>query len=213
MNILVVGCGKMGARLSMMLCRMGHDISVIDRDAEAFDLLDEDFAGLTITGVPIDQDVLRRAGIEGCDAVAVVTANDNINVMVSQIAHEIFKVPKVLTRIYDPKRDLIYSEFGMHTICPTSLSVDSAISMLTRRDDIKFQTFGPAKVAFSTIAIESRYNGFDVRKINTGEEGSLFGVLHTDGQMSLVTEGTNLVVHDTDKLILAKIVNRTHTTI
>ncbi|MEG1870224.1 MAG: NAD-binding protein, partial [Oscillospiraceae bacterium] len=88
MNILVIGCNKVGARLANVLCRMGHDVVVVERNRENFRHLDDDFDGFTVEGVGIDQDVLREAGIEGCDALAAVTDDDNTNAMVCQIAKE-----------------------------------------------------------------------------------------------------------------------------
>ena len=118
MNILVIGCRTMGSHLASILSREGHDVSVIDKDEQNFELLDNDFSGLTVTGLAIDTEVLRRAGIEVCDAVAAVSSDDNQNIMVSQIAKEVFKVPRVLTRIYDPQRTQVFTSFGLHTVCP-----------------------------------------------------------------------------------------------
>ena len=91
MNILIVGCGRVGRRLVHVLERLGHDVSVLDEDAANLALLNElepPFSGMAVAGVPIDGDVLRSAGIEACDAVAAVTKDDNINLMVAQIARE-----------------------------------------------------------------------------------------------------------------------------
>ena len=82
MNIIVVGCGRVGSQLASYLDEVGHDVVVVDRDAENFEALSNRFHGFTVEGVPIDQDVLRRAGIENCDAVAAVSHNDNMNIMV-----------------------------------------------------------------------------------------------------------------------------------
>ena len=90
MNILIVGCGKVGSMLASELDRMGHDVAVLDREEAHFTLLDSDFSGYTISGVPIDQDVLKRAGIEGCDAILAMTEDDNVNIMVCQMAKDIF---------------------------------------------------------------------------------------------------------------------------
>ena len=92
MNILIIGCGKVGSRLADVLCQLGHDVAIIAQKRESFDLLSDDFSGFTIQGVPIDLDILRQAGIEGCDAIAAVTEDDNTNIMVCQIAREIFNV-------------------------------------------------------------------------------------------------------------------------
>ncbi len=102
MNILVVGCGKVGSQLSNILSSMGHDTAVIDPDPASFERLSDDFRGYTVAGVPIDQTVLRRGGIEACDALAAVTEDDNTNVMVCQLAREVFHVPRVLARVLIP---------------------------------------------------------------------------------------------------------------
>lgn len=85
MNILIIGCGKVGSRLADILCQIGHDVSIIALKRESFDLLSDDFSGFTIQGVPIDLDILRQAGIEGCDAIAAVTEDDNTNIMVCRL--------------------------------------------------------------------------------------------------------------------------------
>ena len=106
MNVLIIGCGKVGSHLADTLCQLGHDVSIIALNRENFDLLSDDFSGLTIQGVPIDLDILRQAGIEECDALAAVTEDDNTNIMVCQIAREIFNVPKIVARIFDPLREV-----------------------------------------------------------------------------------------------------------
>ena len=90
MNILIIGCGRVGSELAELLDKRGHDVSVIDRRPENFDRLPGDFSGFTTTGVPIDQNVLRKAGIESCDAVCAVAQDDDLNIMAAQMAKEIF---------------------------------------------------------------------------------------------------------------------------
>ena len=82
MNILIIGCGRLGSRLAKKLDRLGHDIAVVDRQVEAFENLDESFSGITFTGNPIDLEILRAAGIESCDAVAATKPEDNLNITV-----------------------------------------------------------------------------------------------------------------------------------
>mgnify|MGYP000052387887 CR=1 FL=1 len=117
MNILIVGCGRVGRRLVHVLERLGHDVSVLDEDAANLALLNElepPFSGMAVAGVPIDGDVLRSAGIEACDAVAAVTKDDNINLMVAQIARELFGVKHVIARVAEPSRKEVYTErFGL----------------------------------------------------------------------------------------------------
>jgi trk system potassium uptake protein TrkA len=119
MRVVILGCGRSGAYLANMLVEGGHQVAVVDRTAAAFRRLSPDFAGEVVTGTGIDEDVLRRAGIEGADAFVAVTNGDNTNVMAAQVAKEIFGVPRVICRIYDPLRAETYRALGLETICPT----------------------------------------------------------------------------------------------
>src|SRR5881227_238573 len=118
-NIVILGCGRVGSTLATMLDHAGHTVSVIDFSSEAFQRLSPDFGGETIPGNGVDEDVLIRAGIREADAFAAVTNGDNRNIMASQIANEIFHVKKVVCRIYDPIREETYHELGLETFCPT----------------------------------------------------------------------------------------------
>lgn len=117
-----MGCGRVGSELATTLDREGHNVTVLDVNAYQFTrFLPESFRGRKITGNGIDQDVLRRAGIEGADAFVAVTAGDNRNVMACQIAKHIFGVPRVVSRIYDPIREQMYHNLGLRTISPTKV--------------------------------------------------------------------------------------------
>lgn len=121
MNVVIMGCGRVGSRLAARLDRAGHTVSVIDTNSAQFKRLPDSFQGTTIIGTGIDEDVLRAAGIEQADAFVAVTEGDNRNIMASQVAREMFNVPEVITRIYDPVREDIYRGLGLDTICPTVL--------------------------------------------------------------------------------------------
>lgn len=133
MRVVILGCGRVGARLASSLDRQGHTVSIIDRNSDAFRRLAPDFHGDVILGVGIDEDVLRRAGIETADVFAAVTDADNTNIMASQIAREIFRVPKVITRTYDPSRSETYRTLGLETVCPTTLAAARIRDMVMQR--------------------------------------------------------------------------------
>lgn len=121
MFVLIMGCGRVGARLAQLLATEGHEVTVLDVSSASFQRLGDDFPGTTLMGNGIDIDVLRRAGIERADAFAAVTQGDNRNIMASQIARHVFRVPKVVTRIYDPIRSDTFQELGLTAISPTVL--------------------------------------------------------------------------------------------
>ncbi len=119
MNVVIVGCGRVGALLASNLAAKGHAVTVIDLEAEAFDRLPSEFNGRTVLGSGTDIDVQRRAGIEQADAFVACTPGDNRNIAASQIAREIFGVRKVVARINDPLRERIFRDLGLETVCPT----------------------------------------------------------------------------------------------
>jgi len=121
MNVVIMGCGRVGARLASMMDSEGHKVTILDIEPYAFRRLPTSFNGTAMVGNGIDTDVLRRAGIEQADAFAAVTQGDNRNVMAAQIAKHIFNVPKVVCRIYDPLREELYSTLGLETISPTNV--------------------------------------------------------------------------------------------
>ncbi len=123
MHVIIIGCGRVGADLAATFEAEGNEVAVIEKDRLALTRLPEDFKGRTILGTGIDDEVLRRAGIETADAVVAVTNYDNTNVVAAQIAKEKYKVKNVLARIFDPKMQEIYGEFGLETVCPTKVTV------------------------------------------------------------------------------------------
>lgn len=141
MKIVILGCGRVGALLATMMDKAGHQVSIIDQSSEAFQRLEPDFRGETVVGNGVDEDVLIRAGIRGADAFAAVTNGDNRNIMASQIAREIFKVNKVVCRIYDPIRQFTYKALGLEAICPTELGAQMLFdAVLTKAPKAKDTT-------------------------------------------------------------------------
>ncbi len=131
MYVVIMGCGRVGARLAGLLTDAGHEVAILDTNASAFDRLGSDFKGATVVGSGIDIDVLQRAGIERAEAFAAVTQGDNRNIMASQIAKHIFRVPKVVTRIYDPIRMDTFRTLGLDAISPTVIGAQVFYSRLT----------------------------------------------------------------------------------
>lgn len=130
MNILVIGCGMIGSSLAETLDKMGHDVSVIDKSEENLETLSPDFSGFTTAGVPIDRDVLKRAGITTCDALFAVTDEDDMNIMVSQIARRTYNIGKVYASVVDIRKGEVFEQLGINVICPTKLTVNAACGAL-----------------------------------------------------------------------------------
>lgn len=120
MKAVIMGCGRVGARVAGILDHTGNQVTVVDTDSRAFRRLPAGFGGETIIGTGIDEDILRKAGIEDADAFIAVTNGDNRNIMAAQVARLIFHVPEVVCRIYDPVREDTYRRLGLTTVCPTT---------------------------------------------------------------------------------------------
>ncbi|MBW3632084.1 MAG: TrkA family potassium uptake protein [Chloroflexi bacterium] len=141
MKAVIMGCGRVGARIAGLLDQSGNMVSVIDTDSRAFRRLPAGFGGETVIGTGIDEDVLRRAGIEDADAFIAVTNGDNRNIMASQVARLIFEVPEVVCRIYDPVREDTYRRLGLTTVCPTTtisaIVLDHVMRAASDRDAVR----------------------------------------------------------------------------
>ncbi len=121
MRYLIVGCGRVGSTLAKLLVADKHDVVVVDENPAAFKRLGNRFAGQVEVGTGIDYDVLKRAGAERADGFVAVTDGDNRNVMAALIAQKMFRIPKIVCRIYDPPRGQLYRELGVETFSPTTL--------------------------------------------------------------------------------------------
>jgi trk system potassium uptake protein TrkA len=121
MKVLIMGCGRVGARLASLLDEDGHEVTILDNDVYSFRRLPSTFGGSALFGNGIDQEALKKAGIEEADIFVALTQGDNRNVMSCQIAKHIFNVPRVMCRIYDPLREEMYAALGLETISPTKI--------------------------------------------------------------------------------------------
>lgn len=124
MYIIIAGCGRLGTELAMRFSDEGHDVVMIDSNSDKIQSLGSGFNGIAITGMPFDEDILQQAGIVHTDVVAAVTDDDNINVMISQIAKMLYEIPKVLTRISSPDKVNTFKGMGFDVICPTTAAAD-----------------------------------------------------------------------------------------
>lgn len=121
MKIIIMGCGRVGARLARLLDADGHQVTILDTDAYSFRRLPSEFKGTALVGNGIDEETLKKAGIEEADVFFALTQGDNRNIMASQIAKHIFNVPRVICRIYDSLRQELYSTLGIEAISPTTV--------------------------------------------------------------------------------------------
>ena len=121
MNVLIMGCGRVGARLAAMLDAEGHDVTIMDVNAQSFARLDPEFRGAAVLGDGTEEESLRKAGVEEADAFVATTEGDNYNIMAAQLAKRLFNVSKVVCRVYDPPRGELFQTLGLEVISPTTI--------------------------------------------------------------------------------------------
>lgn len=180
MYVIIVGCGRVGSQLARLLSSEGHNVVVIDRNPEAFERLGAAFNGLTLTGGAFDLELLKQAGAEKADAFCTVTNGDNTNLISAQVARKIFKVPKVIARVYDPQRAHIYTALGMDVISGTILFA----SMI--RDKIiesRFSSYLIETNELGVIEVEAKKElvGQAIKDINMPSELLVVAIRRLDG--------------------------------
>ncbi len=207
MNVLIVGCGNLGSRLADTMCYHGHSVSIIDAEEDAFKRLSDDFDGMTVVGMAMDLDVLKSAGVEGCDSVAVVTSDDNLNITVSQIVREFFGIKNVVARITDPARERVFKEFGLKTISQTKLSSRAIFSALTNSLSEIQINMGSSTVGFYLKDVETFLIGrsLDTVPVRSGE--IIMGSMNENGKIKLYDGRQKIVLNPTDKIIYNKLIN------
>ncbi len=170
MNVIIVGCGRIGTSLAYNLFKRGHKVSVIDENPIAFNNLPNDFKGKTLEGTGMDQDALERAGIENCDAFAAVTNNDALNAVLCHVAKSDFHVPNVVARNYHPKFRPIFESFNIQVISSTSWGAQRIEELLDdERGDAVFSA-GNGEVEIYELIVPRAWHGRRVDELVTGPE-------------------------------------------
>ncbi len=198
MFVIIVGCGRLGAGLARALSAKGHDVVVVGEDIDLA-RLGSDFDGVTIRGDPAEQDVLIKAGVERAELVVAATADDNVNVLVVQLAKKIYQVPLTLARITDPERERFYKGLGLDTVCPTSTGINQMLGLIQRS---QFSALaGTIDVDLVGVKPPAEWIGRAAGRIDLPEGRKLIGIAF-NGQLAAVNP--DRVIEKNDTLILTR---------
>ena len=170
MKTIIIGCGRVGSELARTLSLRGQQVTVIDKDPEAFIRLGKNFKGHTVTGLGFERAVLLQAGIEKADALAAVTASDAANVVVARIAKQFFNVPRVAARVYDPRTAEIYQRLGLSIISPVRIGVDLLARTLSFSNNDVVQSLGVGDIKLVDVDVHSLLEGKSVKTITIAGE-------------------------------------------
>ncbi|SUE27334.1 potassium binding protein [Nocardia farcinica] len=177
MFVVIMGCGRVGSSLARALVRVGHEVTVIDRDQSAFLRLGQDFTGRRVVGVGFDRDVLTRAGIERADAFAAVSSGDNSNIISARVARETFGVERVVARIYDAKRAAVYERLGIPTIATVPWTTDRFLRTLIGDPSTTTWRDPTGTVAVTQLTLHEDWYGRTVRDLEQAVAGRVAFVI------------------------------------
>jgi len=164
MNIIIVGCGRVGVELALAL-HQNHTVSVIDRNLRSFDRLGLHFSGRTIHGHGMDRTALERAGIETAQALATVTSSDNVNAIVARVAQDIYHVKRVVARIYNPRRAPIYEKLNLQTVSSSSWGAHRIEQLLVHPGMQSISSAGNGEVQVYELTIPAEWRGRELSEL------------------------------------------------
>lgn len=206
MNILVVGCGLLGRKIARTMDKMGWDVSALDAGEHELELLGTDFGGVLYRGFPMDLRCLREAGIASCDAVAVTTEDDNLNIAVAQIARDYFGIKNVTACISDPARESVFETLGLRTVCPTNLAGDALVRAVIGEQSAAKLTIGMHHVEFVVRPADKYQVGKTLLELRGYPGEEIFGLIRASGAF-LLKSSEDLIPASGDSIVYAKAVD------
>lgn len=195
MNIIIAGCGRLGSQLAQLLDSDGDNVTVIDKDKNALNKLKPSFKGKFIEGIAFDKDILLKAGIEQADAIASTTSGDNTNIVTALIAKKKFKVPTIITRIYDPVRAEIYRKMGIGIVSPTLWGANIMKDLVCHPDLLRTSTFGNGEVEILETEASLFLEGRNVNDVTISSELNVVSIVR-DGRAIIPTMNTSFLKGD-----------------
>jgi trk system potassium uptake protein TrkA len=176
MKIVIMGCGRVGAELTVQLTKAGHEVVIIDKRAEAFSRLPPEFDARTVVGVGFDREILEEAGIKDADAFVAVSSGDNSNILSARVAREYYHVPNVIARIFDPRRAEIYERLNIPTVASVRWTAKQIMLMLSHaREEIK-ESLGGGELFRMRIEVPPHLVGQPVSALTADRKVIVAGV-------------------------------------
>lgn len=190
-HFVIMGCGRVGSTVALIVERQGHSVAVVDRNEEAFRRLRSEFHGRLITGVGFDRDTLREAGIDQAEAFAAVSSGDNSNILAARVARETFGVEKVVARIYDPGRAEVYQRLGIPTVATVRWTADQMVRRLLPHGAEPEWRDPSGTVRLAEVAVDTRWIGERITTLESSA-GARVAFLTRLGEGLLPTQETVL---------------------
>jgi len=194
-KVVIAGCGRVGSTLARRLSLEGHEVSVVDQDRAALGSMLSDFSGTKHCGKAFDRRTLVAAGIEHADAFVAVTSGDNSNVVSAMVAKQVFRVPQVVARIYDPRRAEIYRRLGVQAVASVTWSVHEVLALLLHSELPASITFGDGEARLVSIEVPQRWVGRTIDELSRTGEIAVVAIVRS-GKSFLPTGGAAMHAGD-----------------
>ncbi len=196
MNLIVVGCGRVGAELCYHLFKRGHQVVVVDIDKQAFNRLHPDFRGRTLEGEGLAEGVLERAGVREADGLAAVTNSDTLNAVIAHAARTLYEVPNVVARNYDPNLRSVIEAFGLQTVGSTSWGAQRVEELLMYPSQRMVYSTGNGEVEIYEMYVPEEWNGHTLGELLEPLQQCYPVALSRAGRSSLPESGMKLQTGD-----------------
>ncbi len=200
MKLIIIGCGRVGAGLAQTLSQRGHAVTAVDKDPVTFERLGSTFKGQTVNGGGFDREVLLQAGIERADDLAAVTGSDEVNIVIARLARQMFLVPRVVVRLYDPRKAEVYQRLGLQTINPVTWGINRIAELLCYSHLDTILSLGSGEVDLVEVEVPLLLVGRRVTDVTLSGETQVVAISR-GGKTFLPTLGT--VFQEGDLLHLA----------
>jgi trk system potassium uptake protein len=197
---VVVGCGRVGSGMAVRLCDQGHEVSIIDKNPRAFRRLPVAWPGVRIEGSGFDRDSLDQAGAARAAALAAVTSGDNSNILTARIARETYQIPRVVARIYDPRRAEIYQRLGIPTVATVTWTIDRVLQRMLPEAVPAEWTDASGRLMLLERLLPDSWAGQPINELVTALHGKLVGVTRAGDPR---IDSTNLLGQEGDTLHIA----------
>jgi trk system potassium uptake protein TrkA len=206
-HIVIMGCGRVGSSLAFQLVKRDVSVAIIDQNPLAFRRLGDNFPGQQVTGVGFDRDTLREAGVEKADAFAAVSSGDNSNIIAARVARETFNIPRVVARIYDPKRAEVYERLGIPTVATVTWTAGRLLKSVLGEATAEAWRDPSGAVVMLHVTPHEGWVGHAVSEFQTATRGRVgmitrFGVGEVPTRESVIQDGDSLHVITTDATVI-----------
>ncbi len=200
MKLIIIGCGRVGAGLAQALSQRGHVVTVVEKDLVMCERLGFTFKGRIVNGDGFDREVLLQAGIERADGLAAVTGSDDVNIITARLARQLFQVPRVVARLYDPRKAEVYQRLGLQTINPVTWGINRIAELLCYSHLDTILSLGSGEVDLVEVEVPALLVGRRVTDVTLSGETQVVAISR-GGKTFLPTLGA--VFQEGDLLHLA----------